>query len=111
MTFVRIWRTRIDVNRLDEYERFVDEQSLPMFNAQEGFRGVVYSRRGDRVAVLSFWRDQTAVDALDTSATYQRAVKSIEATGFLIGDSSLEAFEIHAGALDNTAALFEHETR
>jgi hypothetical protein len=35
MAFVRIWRTRVDLERLDEYLRFIDEQSLPMFNGQQ----------------------------------------------------------------------------
>jgi heme-degrading monooxygenase HmoA len=105
VTYVRIWRTRLDLERLDEYERFVEEQSKPMFRAQQGFRGVLYSRRRDEVAVLSFWDDKAAVDALDTSATYQQAVRTIGETGFLRGESILDVFEIHAGVLDDARPL------
>lgn len=34
-TIVRIWRTRVDPKRAAEYERFAQEQSLPMFQSQE----------------------------------------------------------------------------
>lgn len=105
MPFVRIWRARVDLDRLDEYLRFVDEQSLPMFNRQQGFLGVICSRLGAEVAVLSFWRDEAALDALDTSATYQHTVGRIGETGILIGDSVLDIFEIHAGVLHSASAL------
>jgi heme-degrading monooxygenase HmoA len=82
-----------------------------MFEAQQGFLGVVYSRRGDAVAVLSFWRDQVAVDALDTSASYQRAVRTIGATGFLIGGFVLDVYEIHAGVVDDASKQLRSEGR
>jgi heme-degrading monooxygenase HmoA len=111
MTFVRIWRARVDLERLDDYLRFVDEQSLPMFQGQQGFLGVICSRLGDEVAVLSFWRDEAAVDALDTSATYQHAVRTIGETGFLIGDSVLDVFEVHAGVLHSASGLLAQDGR
>jgi heme-degrading monooxygenase HmoA len=97
MTLVRIWTTRIDMARVDEYERFVDQRSLPMFRAQEGFVGVAFARSGDEVAVISYWRDRAAVGALDASATYQETVQAIAETGFLVGDAAISVFEIHAG--------------
>jgi heme-degrading monooxygenase HmoA len=96
MTLVRIWRTRIDLDRLDEYERFVHERSAPMFQAQQGFVGVVFSRSEDEVAVISFWRDRAAVDALDGSATYQAAVQAIAETGFLVGDADVRVYDVDA---------------
>jgi len=105
MTYVRVWRTQLDVGRLEEYDRFVEEQSKPMFRAQQGFQAVIYSRSGGEVAVLSFWDDQAALDALDVSPTYAHAVASIEATGFLRGESVLDVFEIHAGVIETAARL------
>jgi heme-degrading monooxygenase HmoA len=75
-----------------------------MFNGQQGFLGVVCSRLGAEVAVLSFWRDEAALDALDTSATYQHAVGTTGETGFLIGDSVLDVFETHVGVLHSASA-------
>jgi hypothetical protein len=55
MAFVRIWRTRVDLERLDEYLRFIDEQSLPMFNGQQWppLRGATRTPR--RRANASVW--------------------------------------------------------
>lgn len=111
MTFVGSWRARVALARLDQYLRFVDEQSLPRFQRQQGFLGVICSRLGDDVAVLSFWRDEAAVDALDTSATSQHAVPTIGETGFLIGDSGLDVFEIHAGVVHRASALVAQDGR
>jgi heme-degrading monooxygenase HmoA len=104
VTFVRIWRTRLDLERLDEYERFVEQRSLPMFHEQQGFLGVICSRQDDEVAVITMWRDRAAVDALDTSASYQEAVRAIEGNGYLVGDSQVDAFEIHVGTVVEPAA-------
>jgi heme-degrading monooxygenase HmoA len=110
--FVRISRARLEIARLDEYERFIEERSTPMFNAQAGFLGVMYSRRGDEVAVLSFWRDESAVERLEMSRKYQRAVELIEETGFLVGDSTLDVYEVHAAmAIDARAFLRELRSR
>lgn len=99
MTYLRIWRARLDLSRLSEYERFVAEQSQPMFAAQRGFRGVIFSRAAEEVVVLSGWEDTDALAALDTSETYRQAVRALTATGVLAADSKVEVFEIHAGVL------------
>lgn len=105
MTFVRIWRTRLDLARLSEYERFVDEHSRPMFARQRGYLGVVFSRHGDKVAVLSFWRDRSALTGLETSPSYQSAVQRIGDAGFLIGEPTLDVYEIHSASVENLARL------
>jgi heme-degrading monooxygenase HmoA len=105
MTFVRIWRTRIDLARLSEYERFVEKYSQPMFASQSGFLGVIFSRDGDEVAVLSFWRDLGSVSALEKSTSYQSAAESIGEAGFLTGEPSLDVYEIHAGSVENLGDL------
>jgi heme-degrading monooxygenase HmoA len=98
MTCLRIWRTRVDLSRLSEYERFISEQSQPMFTAQPGFIGVVFSRSGEQVAVLSIWEDEEAVRALATSESYQQAVRSIAAAGFISADTSLEVLEVQVAS-------------
>jgi heme-degrading monooxygenase HmoA len=105
MTYLRIWRTALDLSRVEEYERFVEEVSRPMFKAQRGFRGVIFSRSGNEAAVLSFWEDRDAIGALGTSKTYQEAVRAIGATGFLTADSGIEVFEIHSGVIPEASAL------
>jgi heme-degrading monooxygenase HmoA len=106
VTFVRVWRARVDLARLDEYERFIDAQSRPMFAEQQGFLGVLFSRSGEEVAVLSFWRDEDAVRALDTSPSYQHASELILETGFLLGVSTVDVYELHAGLVPEAVTLF-----
>lgn len=95
---VRIWRTGIDPSRADEYERFADERSLPMFRAQQGFRGVLFTNAaaGGR-AVISFWDDASAIDALDRSESYRKTATALGATGILSGEQSVELLEVHGG--------------
>lgn len=78
-----------------------------MFTAQPGFRGVIFSRSEDAVAVLSFWDDHDAVEALSTSETYLEAVNAIGDAGFLTSDSTLEVFEIHDAVTKSGQVLFE----
>jgi heme-degrading monooxygenase HmoA len=100
MTACRIWRTRIDQSEADEYRRFADLESLPMFRSHDGFLGVVFAERGDERVVITFWRDDAAVAALNNSPRYREAVQGIEATGFILGPSSVEVFEVHDAAID-----------
>jgi hypothetical protein len=94
---VRIWRTKIDPARADEYDEFARTKSLPMFRAQTGFMAVLLTSRETERAVITLWKDWDCVDALDTSASYAATVDEIETAGFLQSDQSVEAF-----ALDGT---------
>jgi heme-degrading monooxygenase HmoA len=94
---IRIWRTQIDEARAPEYEAFARQRSLPMFKAQQGFAGVLFARDSASCAVISFWRDAAAADALARSACYHDTVSALAATGMLIGEASVEVFELHGG--------------
>jgi heme-degrading monooxygenase HmoA len=96
---VRIWRATIDIDRSEEYERFASAQSLPMFHQQEGFLGVVFGRHHAEVAVISFWSGHEALVALQRSASYLSTIRRIEATGFLVGKTSTEVWNVHGGVL------------
>lgn len=100
MSVARIWRTTIDANRADEYERFASEQSLPMFRRHDGFLGVVFAGTGSERVVITFWSSHEAIDALNRSPLYRETVERIEATGFITGPASAEVFDIHDGSLD-----------
>ncbi len=97
MALVRIWRTNVDPLRVTEYERFAQDVSLPMFRAQQGFLGVLFAGAGPPRAVLSFWKDQHAVDALASSPSYGETVARILATGMLAGETTTEILELHGG--------------
>ena len=95
----RLWRTRVDLTRLTEYEQFAQDQSLPMFRQQQGFLVVFFLRDDQAILVVSLWRDRPAVEALAASATYQATVRQLQATGLLLGQQSVEIFEVSGGAL------------
>jgi heme-degrading monooxygenase HmoA len=94
---IRIWRTQIDEARAPEYEAFARRRSLPMFRGQQGFAGVLFARDAASCAVISFWRDAAAVDALARSASYHDTASALAATGMLVGETSVEVFELHGG--------------
>ena|SRR5215217_5398797 len=100
---VRIWRTEIDPARADDYLRFARSKSLPMFREQRGFAGVLFAATETQRAVITLWRDLTAVDALDDSPTYKATTEEIEATGFLRGQSTVEVLELEGVVLDPKA--------
>ena len=100
----RIWRTQIDVTRADEYRRFAEEKSLPMFREQPGFAGVLFAANLAERAVITLWRDLASAQGLDQSETYRRTVAEIEGTGFLRGNSSVEVFELEGLFMENVSA-------
>src|SRR5262249_24823082 len=65
VSYVRIWRTRLDLDRVDEYDQWVEQRSKDMFRAQQGFQAVIYTRSGEHVAVLSFWNDDAGRSTRD----------------------------------------------
>lgn len=86
----RIWRTGLDEMRANEYDRFAAERSFAMFQRQPGFCGVLFARMDNGRAVITLWRDEDAVSALDGSADYRDTVAAIQATGFLRPPQSIE---------------------
>ncbi len=104
LALLRIWRTQVDRDRLDEYERFAAERSLPTFREQDGFLGVFFARRGAECLVVTLWRDEDAVTRLARSSTYAETVDAITAAGFLVGEASVEVFELQGASLATAAA-------
>ena len=100
MAVVRIWRTRIDPQRADEYRDFANDISLPMFRSHAGLLGVVFGDAGAGRAVVTFWVDAEAAAALEASSLYRETVERIEQTGFILGPSSVDLYEIAGGLLD-----------
>lgn len=80
---LRIWTTGIHESRAEEYEQFAREFSTPMFRDQPGFEGLLLARSTDQRTVLTLWRDDASVRALETSPSYLSTVEAILATGFL----------------------------
>jgi heme-degrading monooxygenase HmoA len=74
MTIARLWRTRVDLSRAEEYERFAQSVSLDMFRSQPGFVAVTMYRRAEECAVLTLWESEAAAAALDCAERYLRTV-------------------------------------
>ncbi len=102
---VRIWRTQVDPTREEEYERFTQEHSLPMFHQQKGLLGVLLLHGPEDRAALTMWESVAAVEALESSSTYAETVHRLEGSGLLMGEHSVEVFEVHGGFLRGDSPL------
>ena len=51
---VRLWKTRVDENRITEYEQNERNRSTPMFHRQPGCLGVLFLRAGENCLALPF---------------------------------------------------------
>ncbi|SDR60652.1 hypothetical protein SAMN05519103_06976 [Rhizobiales bacterium GAS113] len=91
----RLWKTGLRAGRGEAYEAFAREVSLPMFQTQVGFLGCVMSRDEEEGLVLTFWRDQSAVKALDTSISYRETVARILAADVLKEPQTTSVGHVH----------------
>jgi heme-degrading monooxygenase HmoA len=97
---VRVWRAKIDRARLEEYRRFEQEWCLPMLRKQPGLLGMLFLREaGDHAASLTIWEDAGAVDALQSSPSYQEITHQLAQSALLAGDESVEVLEVEGGDL------------
>jgi heme-degrading monooxygenase HmoA len=96
---VRLWKTRIDESRADEYLEFARTRSVPMFSSQHGFLGVVFLAASGERLVATIWESHEAAADLEASPSYEATVAAIEATGFLEGESVVETFELEGASL------------
>ena len=96
----RIWRTQVVPGRFEEYERFARDVSLPMFQSQAGYRGVMMAGEGPERIVITLWESDDAIAALDASPTYRDTVSKIIATGFLTGEQSVDVYDTHLSDLN-----------
>lgn len=97
---VRTWQTAIDPDRVEEFEHFASTYSLPMFQIQPGCLGVLFSREGAVSTTLTFWEDQSSIDRLDSSRSYQETIRRIQGTDLLRGKQIVTLHPIIGGYLD-----------
>jgi heme-degrading monooxygenase HmoA len=96
----RIWRTGLDRSRAGEYNEFARTRSLPMFERQDGFHGVLFATAGDERVVITLWRDRVAAAALERSSDYRATVRAIEAAGFLRPPQRIELLDVQGARVD-----------
>ncbi len=97
---VRLWTTRVEKDRIAEYEENERSRSLPMFRKQPGCLGVMFLRSSENCFALSFWEDLESVEALKTSTSYIEASAFYANSGMLVGEPSLQVFEAAGGFLN-----------
>jgi|HubBroStandDraft_5_1064220.scaffolds.fasta_scaffold360309_1 hypothetical protein len=102
---VRLWTTRVDKTRIAEYEENERKRSTPMFRIQTGCLGTLFLRSGDNCFALSFWKDLESVERLKTSQSYLEASAFYSSSGMLLGEPSLQVFEVKGGFLDADAIV------
>lgn len=100
---VRLWTTRVDQNRIAEYEENEKSRSLPMFHQQPGCLGVLFLRSSENCFALTLWKDRESVERLKTSQSYLEASAFYSNSGMLLEQPSLQVFEVKGGFLDPQA--------
>ncbi|MFD7702175.1 antibiotic biosynthesis monooxygenase family protein [Streptomyces caelestis] len=88
----RIWRATVLPGKESEYDAFAHEVSRPMFEQQDGFKGVFFLRNGTGCTVVSFWSDRTSAAALAESPSYGDTVERIRR--LLHPETTTEVYEV-----------------
>lgn len=104
---VRLWKTQVQASSLPKYEENERTRSLPMFKQQPGCLGALFLRSEEMCFALTFWKDLAAVERLKTSKSYLEAVEFYEQSGMLIGEPSLQLFEVKDGWISRGESVAE----
>ena len=103
---VRVWRAELNPARLEGYRHFEGAQCLPMFFRQPGFLGGLFLRVAvDRAVSLTLWEDSGAVEALESSPSYQKMTRELVEEALLAGEPSVEVWSVQSGELRVEALL------
>lgn len=101
----RTWRTRINERAAGDYDDFVRSKSMSMFRGQTGFLAALFISDQAERFVVTIWRDRSNVDALDDSPSYVETVRQLEATGILVGTSTVRVLELDHLLIPDADAL------
>ena len=84
--FVHIWRMRAKKKRVEEYEKFGRQMTLPSLKKIDGCLGAHFIRlfeaRKPEYMWLVFWRDHKALELARTSPLWREQIKRFEAGKF-----------------------------
>ena len=100
---IRLWTARVYQSRMAEYEENERNRSAPMFRQQPGCLGALFLRSGGTCFALTLWKDLDSVKRLETSKSYLEASAFYSKSGMLLGDPSLDVFEVKGGFLNSEA--------
>jgi heme-degrading monooxygenase HmoA len=69
-----------------------------MLRRQPGFLGGLFLRKvSDQAALLTFWEDRGAVEALKSSPSYQKMTQEINDRKLLLEEPLIDAWEVQGG--------------
>ncbi|HTS69519.1 MAG TPA: hypothetical protein VMO17_11090 [Terriglobia bacterium] len=84
--FVHIWRMRARKKRVEDYEKFGRQVTLPSLKKIDGCLGAhfikIHQARKPEYLWLVFWRDHKALDQARTNALWREQIKRFEAGNF-----------------------------
>jgi quinol monooxygenase YgiN len=84
--FVHIWRMRARKKRVEEYEKFGRQVTLPSLKKIDGCLGAHFIRlfqsRKPEYLWLVYWRDQKALEQARTNPLWREQIKRFEAGKF-----------------------------
>lgn len=91
---LRLWRTRFDLDRLDELNEFARARSTPMFDSFPGCAGHLFSHSDDEYLAISLWIGAYAIAQAEASDRYRENVEALAATGILLGDQEVTVYDV-----------------
>lgn len=84
--FAHIWRMRARKKRVEEYEKFARQVTLPTLKRLEGCEGAhflkTFQARKPEYLWVVFWKDQKALEKARTSPLWREQIKRFEAGKF-----------------------------
>ena len=84
--FVHIWRMRARKKRVEEYEKFGRQVTLPSLKKIEGCQGAhfikIFEARKPEYLWLVFWKDQKSLEQARTNPLWRDQIKRFEAGKF-----------------------------
>ena len=84
--FVHIWRMRARKKRVEDYEKFGRQVTLPSLRKIDGCLGAhfikIFDARKPEYLWLVFWRDQKALDQARTNPLWRDQIKRFEAGNY-----------------------------
>ena len=84
--FVHIWRMRARKKRVEEYEKFGRQVTLPSLKKIDGCLGAhfirIFEARKPEYMWLVFWRDHKALELARTNPLWREQIKRFEAGKF-----------------------------
>jgi len=84
--FVHLWRMRARKKRIEEYEKFGRQVTLPSLKKIDGCLGAhfirVFEARKPEYLWMVFWRDHKALEQARTNPLWREQIKRFEAGKF-----------------------------